>query len=271
MFRKLSFKDLYIQLIVVNLVIFLFANIAISMKSSFFLDWFAMPLVNPFLKFWTFFTSHFLHIGFNHVFNNMLLLLLFGYYAQYFFKKFAVLSIYVVGGLCGILLMLITNNYIGSSGIAFGASASVFALVTATAMFQPDFPINLFIIGKVKLKWVAIVLVMLTIVINFSDNLLGNMAHIGGALFGMLYGYKARYSTNILWWLDSIFAKISAWFLPKIQTIKTNNTKPTSSRGRGTRYTKPKQSVMNIDNILDKISKHGMKSLSKEEKDYLNR
>jgi len=270
MFRRLSIKDLYIQLIVLNLAIFLIANIANSLGSSFFPDWLALNLQHPMPKIWTLITAHFLHIGFGHVFNNMIIILLFGYLAQYFFRPQSVLSIYIVGAIfSSAVILLLIGRLLGVEGVAYGASCVAYAIMMAPVIYKPNFTISLFIFGRVKIKWIALVLFILGVVIDFSANITGTLGHLAGAIFGAWYGWKAREGKNILQWWDNLFEK---WGLGQKNTIKSN---PINQRRTYNYKSKPKAgkkaSKLNMDEILDKISKKGMKSLSKEEKEFLEK
>jgi len=265
----MSIKDLYVQLIVVNLIIFLFANIARSLGSSLFIDWFALPFENPLSKFWTIITYNFLHQDFGHVFNNMIILLLFGSLTQYFFKKQSILSIYLLGGIAGAILMLVVGKSMGTESVVIGASCAVFAIMVAATVYQPNYTVNLIIIGPVKLKWITLTLVVLTVVINFTCNIMGNIGHIGGGLFGLFYGLQYRKGKNIAYGMDKWFKKIG------LGTGVSQPNSPHSTRSMTKKElvdaARPKRSAsLNMDTILDKISKKGMSSLSKEEKDYLN-
>ena len=74
--------------------------------------------------------------------------------------------------------------------VAIGASASVLAIVVAIAVYVPDYSVNLFLLGRIKIKWVALAIFILTSVMDFSVNSGGKLAHIGGALFGYLIHCK---------------------------------------------------------------------------------
>jgi len=267
MFRNLSIKDLYIQIIVANIAIFLLANIMRSVGSPFIVNWFAVPLGGgALMKFWTLITANFLHEGFRHLFGNMIILMLFGWLAQHFFKRQSVLSLYVVGGITGIALILLVGRLTPFNGYALGASCSVFAVMVATAIYNPNFQLNLFLIGRVKLKWVALVFVLFGIVIDFSGNIVGTIGHLGGALFGAWYGYSyRRKGHNILGWLDKWFASIGLGKESRCAAEKTTYRKPRQ------KVSVQSNSSMNMDRILDKISKSGMNSLSKEEKEFLEK
>jgi len=264
MFKKLSIKDLYIQIIVLNLAIFLLANIANSLGSTFMVDYLALPLQNPLPRFWTIITAHFLHISFGHIFNNMIIILLFGYLAQYLFRKQSILSIYVIGGVFSSMIILLVSRAIGATGVAYGASCAAFAIMMAVTVYKPNFVINLFIFGQVKVKWIAIILIVLGVVIDFSMNLMGNIGHLAGIIFGSYYGWKARNGVNILKWFDDLFKK---WKLGETNTIRPSKQTVEHNKKRQYHY----KSNLDMDVILDKISKKGMGSLSNEEKEYLKK
>jgi len=88
----------------------------------------------------------------------------------------------------------------------------------------------------------------------------GHIAHIGGALYGFLYIYLKQYNINSNYLIDNML-----FFL------KRRNTKFTYSKKENDyEYnTRKQQEQKRIDSILDKISKSGYDSLSKEEKDDL--
>ena len=77
------------------------------------------------------------------------------------------------------------------------------------------------------------------------NNAGGNIAHLGGALYGFYY-------SNIFNESNSIFYLISKY-------LESFSSKPKNK--------KSEQKVINA--ILDKISKSGYESLSKHEKDFL--
>jgi membrane associated rhomboid family serine protease len=264
MFRRLSIKDLYIQIIVLNLAIFLIANIANSFGSTFFVEYFALPLQNPLPRFWTIITAHFLHLGFGHVFNNMIIILLFGYLAQYLFRKQSILSIYVVSAIFSSMIILLVSRGFGAQGVAYGASCAAFAIMMAVVVYKPNFVVNLFILGPVRVKWIALVLIVLGVVIDFSMNLMGNIGHLAGIIFGSYYGWKAKQGVNSLKWFDDLFKK---WKLGETNTVRPSPQTVHHNKKRTYHY----KSNLNMDAILDKISKKGMSSLTKEEKEFLEK
>lgn len=62
------------------------------------------------------------------------------------------------------------------------ASASVLAVIAASAIRTPDLRLYLFLIGEVKLKWVALGCIVLTFAGVGGGNAGGQAAHVGGVL-----------------------------------------------------------------------------------------
>jgi hypothetical protein len=142
-----------------------------------------------------------------------------------------------------------------------GASAGIMAVIIAIAALIPDYEMNLLFIGPVKLKWVALASFIITSVVDFSVNSGGKVAHIGGAFYGLLYTWQYRKGNDFVQKLSTIFSSIGNIF----KSSKNKKIKLTHSRGG--RAVPEKQ--RRIDDILDKISRSGYESLSKEEKDFL--
>jgi membrane associated rhomboid family serine protease len=267
-YHPTTVNDMYIKIIIVNTIIFLFANISINFFNlgDFFANYVALPLsTTAFGKFWTFLTYQFLHISFWHLFNNMIILWIFGRLAQLFFDKTTILSVYIIGGISAALLTLLFFN---SGGVLLGASGSIYAIMVATAYYRPNYTINLFIFGPVKIKWIAIVLVVLGIVIDFKSNTAGKISHLGGGLFGLLYAYYRLRFRDILRPVTKLLSKIGvnkniniSKFKSTKDRLLTNNTKPIE-RDVPLQY--------RVDKILDKINKKGIKSLSKDERKILD-
>jgi len=264
-----SVNDIFTQIIIVNFVIFLIANIYSNIVGSysFFIDYFALPTsTEAFYKPWTLITHQFLHFNFWHVFNNMLLLLIFGRLTQLFFGKVETVSIYIISSIvAGIALILFFNT-----GEAIGASAAVYGVMFAAVLYRPNYQINLFIIGQVKIKWIALFIAVLGIVIDFRSNTGGKVAHLFGAMFGAFYGYKRKYFIDILRPVHKLLSKIGIG-----KHIDTSKFKRKKQDRLLTNYVKPIDRDVplqyRIDKILDKISKKGMSSLTTDEKKLLDK
>lgn len=223
------------------------------------------------LRPWTVFTYMFLHVEFFHLLFNMLWLWWFGKIFVDYFDQKRLVSVYILGGLSGALLYIISFNlFPGFSdlihvSIALGASAAVMAIVVATAVYVPDYTIYLLFIGPVKIKWVALVIFLMTSLVDFSVNSGGKIAHIGGALLGYIYSASYRSGKDITRGINRFFDSVVTWFKPKPK-MKVTYKKPMNDF----EYNKAKKDHQeHINRILEKISKGGYDSLTKEEKEIL--
>ncbi len=286
--------NVLIQLIIVNVAVFLALNIIriglffagyhdFELESNFrsFFSELAMPMKwDAFIyKPWTIFTYMFTQIGIGHIFWNMFSLYFFGNIIQNLIGFSRTLAIYIYGGLMGALLTLLLHSTVPSmimkASILLGASGSVLAIVTAAATLSPDKRIFLFIFGEVKLVYIALFFVMLDLIgLTYSDGV-GHVCHLGGALTGFLFMRGLKNGSDFSKPFNKIFYGIVGIFKSG-NRIKNSNSKKkvfaTTARTVNKTNSIKKDSVQsNIDKILDKISKGGYESLTKEEKDYLFR
>ncbi len=229
---------------------------------------------------WTPVTYMFTHQGFIHIIFNMLWLWWFGKIFLSYLDQRKLVSLYVMGGLAGALLYIaVFNIFPAFAGmvhvsVALGASASVMALVIATAVYLPDLELNLLFFGRIKLKYLALITFLITSVFDFSVNTGGKIAHIGGALMGLAYGYGLKNGKDIGAWLNSILDFFVTLFRPgkklKVTYKKAKTDYDNKKAKTDLDYNKVKAERQKaIDHILDKISKGGYDSLTREEKEIL--
>jgi len=281
---KETFKQgsMLTKLIYVNLGVFLAVKIIDALFGLFVVDsenvliqWLAVPAQFSQLirKPWTVFTYMFLHQGFMHILFNMLWLFWFGkIFLEYMTGK-QLLNVYLLGGFAGAALYIMAFNIFPAFdnilplSIALGASASVLAIVVATAVYVPDYTVYLMFLGPVKLKYIAVVSVIIDVVTLMDGNAGGHIAHMGGALFGYFYIKQLKQGKDISSGFGKTIDTIASWFKPK------NNLKVTYKRGEtDLDYNKRKNiEQKEIDRILEKIAKSGYESLSKNEKEILFR
>ncbi len=250
--------------------------------------WLAVPadLESLLYKPWTLITYMFLHYDFLHILFNMLWLFWFGQLFMQFIIPKRMLSVYLLGGFSGALLYIVAFNLIPAFqpsvpiSIALGASASVYAIVVAVCAYAPEHSIGLLFIGRIKLKYIALVVVLIDILSISKGNAGGHIAHLGGALFGYYFAVRLKKGKDVtkgfaatMDWLFSMFKR-----RPKMKVTSSKfrgKQKPSSGTASvkaesDMEYNKKKKaSQAEIDRILDKISKKGYDSLTKEEKDTL--
>lgn len=262
-------------LIGINIFVFLFINLGAVLEKflfgSDFIDYFnehylELPASLPILlrHVWTPLTYMFLHAGIFHILFNMLWLYWIGQIFEEYLGKKRTLGLYLLGGFAGALLFVgcynlfpfYTHVHAADFTILEGASASVMAIIVAAATLLPDYTIPLILIGPVKLKWLALVYVVISLLGITGSNAGGELSHLGGALMGFIYIKQLQNGNDMI-------AKIAGIFKsrPKLKVVVKN-----PMRGR---YDLPRQDE--IDAILDKISKSGYDSLTKQEKEVLFR
>lgn len=217
---------------------------------------------------WTFITYSFVHIDFWHILGNMLL---FWYMGRMFSDHLGgarLWGTYLLGGIAGGLLFIGISLFMqgGEHFILFGASAATTAVVVGIAAFTPESMVYPFGI-PVKLKWFALISFLLSSLLELSANTGGKVSHIGGALLGFWYGTQLRLGKRPL-------ESMMHWFAPRRERRSRSKLRVEHvQRQRGVSdelYNQNKAVIRRrIDEILDKISRSGYDSLSREEREFL--
>jgi membrane associated rhomboid family serine protease len=258
------------QIIMINLGAFIFTVFVgvIARLSGFapeeLLTYFYIPsnLGKLIIRPWTLLTNIFFHAGFWHLLGNMILLYLIGRILEGFMDFKKIWKIFLYGGISGAMLFVISynifpvfNEVVGYKKL-LGASGGVTAILVATGTFLPRYQIRPFGLFNVELRWVALFFVFRDLyMFPVSENTGGLFAHIGGAIFGLIF-------------ILNLQGKITK---PNLNQTSFFWDKKRDERMRGPIIAdkKPKPNQDEIDAILDKISQSGYDSLSKHEKDVL--
>ena len=278
---KKNFKrgDSLTKLIYINVGVFLIASILHVLSYLFIvnyleiLNYFTLPAsISHFIKKpWSIITYMFLHQSFIHLLFNMIWLYFGGQIFLSFFDNKKLISTYVLGGISGAVLFIISFNLFPAfagvlqNTVAVGASASVLAIIMAITTKSPNYSIRLFLIGNIKLKHIAIVSIVLDILSIPQGNAGGHIAHLGGAFFGYLYVKQLNGGNDIASVFDKIMDYLATYLKRESKLKKAYRRKKSDQDFRRGKV----QTQAKIDNILDKISKSGYESLTKEEKDIL--
>ena len=229
---------------------------------------------------WTLITYMFAHYGFLHILFNMLWLYWLGRIFMEYFSPKQLTGVYLLGGLGGALLFLIAYNTLPyfralpEQAFLKGASASVIAIVVATAVYAPDYRIGLLFLGEVPLKWVALVTVAIAVLGLDAGNVGGSIAHIGGAIVGAWFGLRIKRGRDITRPLNNAIDTVvglfngRSWKLPKFE--KKAGAKHNQQQAQQ-RPNRPADEVSEdeLDKILGKIKVAGYDALTDEEKDKL--
>ena len=279
--EELKFKfqqgNAIIRIIMVNVAVFVVFGILNSLLGLFnsngiiklVLDWLVLPasfsryIYQP----WSLLTYTFLHEGFLHILFNMLWFYWIGQLLQQYLGNPKTYQAYFMGAISGGLVYMVSYHvfpYLIPSveiSTARGASAGVLSVVFATATLLPEYELSLFLIGSVRLKYIALFTLLLDLISIPYDNPGGHIAHIGGAAFGYFY-IKQIYANNFL---SGFFDWIENLFKPK----EKSNLKIHHRSGYMKVNSNEKPTQAEVDRILEKINQKGLSYLSDKEKDIL--
>jgi membrane associated rhomboid family serine protease len=229
---------------------------------------------------WTVLTYAFVHQSPFHILFNMLNLYYFGQIIREYLGDRRLLSIYVLGGLAGALVFLLAYNFLpvlqpdAAKGLpVIGASAAVIAVIVAAATLLPNYTFMLFILGPVKIKWIATALVFISVAAINQKNTGGEITHIGGAVLGFVFVKMLNLGRDMGRPVEAVFDWFGRVSSPK-SSMRVTHRQPVaaSTRGGNSKTTAaPVADQDEIDLILDKISRSGYESLSKDEKQKLFR
>lgn len=261
----------FLAMMILRVLLFLTGSADIFEQFSFYLT---IPASVKTLLFrpWTLLTHMFVHAGFLHIIFNMMWLYFGGTLFLTFHDSKKLLSTYLLGGFTGALFFILGMNlfpvFQASVPYSFaeGASAAVLAIIVAVATTAPNYVVRLVLLGPVKLKYIAIVSVLLDVLLIPGGNAGGHMGHLGGAFFGFVYASQLKQGRD----LTVDFVKPYFWLREKwanrTNQIKVVHRKPKSDYD----YNAEKASKQEqVDAILDKIKRSGYDSLSANEKEIL--
>lgn len=289
--REFNNGNVIVQLIVINVAVFILyiltgliiklthnGDAAWVVQMASIRSWLVIPPdAAAFIrKPWTLITHMFLHESVWHLVFNMYFLYLFGSVIKEYIGNRKLLPLYTYAGIIGGLFFLLSVSLFpaifiqGSPPYAMGSSAAVLAVVVAAATLIPDFTWSLILIGPVRIKYIALFIVVTNLASAlFIPDTGGFVSHLAGALFGYLFvrqlqaGYDwSKPFNNTLDWIKNLF---SGRRQPRV-VYKTKSKEPIK-RSRPADVSADKQ--QRVDAILDKIARSGYDSLSSEEKEFL--
>lgn len=223
---------------------------------------------------WTLVTYMFAHYNLLHILFNMLWLYWLGRIFMEYFSAKHLTGLYLLGGWGGAALYLLAYNtlpyFSGHYGFLLGASASVIAVVVATAVYSPDYKVGLLFLGEVSIKWIALVTVAIALFSLDSGNPGDSIAHIGGAIVGALFAWSIKHGKDITRPLNALIDGFVGLFngrsfkrfrLPHRDKAKTAQPKAQQRA--------EEVSEKELDNILKKIKDAGYDALTDAERGKL--
>ena len=271
-YQKYLSRSIVEKIIVINIILFVLTyffntlSFLFKVDENLILEWFSLQPEFDILLYkpWTIVSYGFLHIGFFHILFNLLVLFYFGNLFLDFFKPKQFLTYYFLGIISGGLVYMLSYNYLPGlktqQTLLVGASAGVTAIVIGIASHIPQYALRFRFIGSIKLSYIAIAMVLLDVVQIPNGNAGGHLAHLGGALLGFIMTRYLDQGSGLLRWTDQLFRPKEKRPLKTVYKSDKRPYRPAVNKSND---------QAKIDAILDKISKSGYDTLTKEEKDFL--
>ena len=266
---QLNNGKMTVRLIIVNVIVFIAIYIVGLIEGLFGstnigLSLFTFPtsVLEFVMKPWTLFTSIIAHFSLGHLFFNMLFLFFAGSMFEQVFGEKKLLFTYIFGGIMGnVFELTITFLFPDFSPPHYvvGASGAIMAVFAAIAVYRPQTPIYLFGIIAIPIYVLALFFLAKDLIGLGASDEIAHFAHLGGAFFGFLAVQNIHSQSNILNRITRLFERKQRPDPRKNTRYKTDEVFNSEKKAKQER----------IDEILDKISKSGYESLSREEKDYL--
>jgi membrane associated rhomboid family serine protease len=248
------------------------------------------PISGPFLP-WQIFTYMFMHGGFMHLFFNMFALWMFGLELENLWGSKKFLFYYMLCGVGAAFANLFIAPFFSTVAPTIGASGSVYGILVAFGYLFPNRNIYIYFLLPIKAKYLVVLYMILELfsVASSSGSGIAHVAHLGGAVVGILYLILTKSKSGFKFFQDSSAgqSKFTSFFSSSGDRIKTKR-KPTFGKifsekdVADAEYTDveehdykkeiedhEKEAQEKIDAILDKLSASGYQSLTVEEKRIL--
>jgi membrane associated rhomboid family serine protease len=248
------------RLLIANGIIFVLtmASPALTMFMAFVPR---LALVQP----WTVFTYMFAHGGFMHLFFNMLGLFFFGPALEERWGSSEFLKFYLFCGVGGAAFSFLFAFH----SPVIGASAAVYGVLLAFAMYWPNLPIYIWGIFPVPAKYLVGILVVFSLMSAFggAGGPVAHFAHLGGFAFCLIYlklwGVGQWSPVGIRKWLQRRKMKV-------VEGEADKRREEQQRRERKQEMQEESRVLDELDRVLEKISTEGMSSLTPAERRLLD-
>ena len=225
-------------------------------------------------------SSAFLHADYRHLILNMLTLYLFGPGVEFALGSAHFLIAYLGAVLGGSLLSLYVHRH--HDYRAYGASGGVCGIVFASVLLNPGGSIRFLMVPIDIPNWLYAICFLLGSFFGMKENNrsnIGHDAHLGGAIIGFAIAAAfepeaVRYNPWIFGLVlgTAVMLLVYLWLNPLMLSVPVAELWPSRQgrREKSSRAPKRKQRQLQIDAVLEKISRSGLESLTPEEKALLN-
>lgn len=222
---------------------------------------------------WQIFTAGFLHQGFSRILFNMWGLYIFGSLVAQHIDGKKMLILYLIGAVCGNLLFLLLTVNPAIPIRLVGASGAVCAMMAAAATLEPDrrFMVIFMPFTPIKTTTLVICYTIMEILFELSgrDSGVAHLAHLGGFAGGyltmlILFGRRLPWDP-----FRAIFHRITGQ--SSYRRVQTPPPPPPKPQTQEKTFSDARVTQKELDDLLDKLSNHGINSLSEYELDRLRR
>lgn len=213
---------------------------------------------------WGILTYAFFHGNVLHLALNMLMIYFVGQLFLRYFRNEDFLTFYTGGIISGAIFFILFSNILNYGHLLLGASAAIYSVFFALVAYIPKTKVQFaFININIPLDYVAYALLAFDFLMILSnDNVGGHISHLGGAVFGFLYMKQFEKGNDFI----GKFVRSLSFANKTKKNTSRSSTPPRDDYEFNAQKVKKQEK---IDKILDKISRSGYESLSKEEKDFL--
>jgi membrane associated rhomboid family serine protease len=266
-----------VVLLVVNVVAFILQQVLYRFSAIPVDDWFALSVEGLRQGFvWQLLTYQFMHGGLLHLLLNCWMIYVFGRQVEDTLGRNSFLTLYFTSGVIGGLFQALAGVLFGGAFAlpVVGASAGASGLLAAFATLYPERRLMLllfFIIPvSMRAKFLLLFGALVTVFgLVFPTGNIAHAAHLGGLLTGIGF---VRYALHWNW----------RWHWPRFRRARSQPVRPLvhaqrrtsglwSQKQRGADEDLPPDEFLSkaVDPILDKISAHGIQSLTDHERRIL--
>ena len=274
LYHKYLVRNVVEKVIIFNILVFLLTYLVNTLgflfkfNGNILIEWFTLQPDFDLLLYrpWTIISYGFMHLDFFHILFNMIVLYYFGNLFMDFFNTRQFLVYFLSGIVAGGFVYMLSYNYLPGiktkQSLLLGASAGVMAIVIGISSHIPQYSLRFRFIGNVKLLYIALILVVWDVVQIPTGNAGGHLAHLGGSLIGFTLTRYLNQGSGISEWFEGLLTRSNK---KPLKTVYRSSSRPKSHQKKDSKS----EEQAKIDGILDKISKSGYETLTKEEKEYL--
>ena len=173
-----------IILVGVNVIVFFILSIkGMTEDAAFMAEHGAMyaPYVLEMGEYYRIFTSIFLHFGFEHLMNNMVMLLAIGWTLENELGRIKFLIVYFAGGAGGTFLSMWQDIRTEHYAVAAGASGAIYGLIGAMLYIAVR---NRGRVGNISGRGLLF-MALICLYYGYANGGVDNFAHVGGLLSGI--------------------------------------------------------------------------------------